>query len=257
MISPILLGDNLVGIINVAEHLAKKEIKKRTEGDKRQDTSMIKVLVLIIKIVIWTIALLMILANFGIQITPLIASLGVGGIAIALALQSVLGDLFSAFAIYLDKPFQEEDFIIIGNDMGIVEHVGIKTTRIRTLQGQELVVSNSELTSTRINNYKKMRKRRIVFSFGVTYDTPTIKLKKIPGIVEKIIKSVKGADLDRAHFKEFGDSSLNYEVVYFVDNGDYNKYMDIQQDINLKIKEGFEKEKIEFAFPTQTIHVEK
>ena len=245
------------GIIQIVEHFLQKEILKRTEKDKRQDTSMIKVLGTVLKIIIWVVALLMILSNLGIEITPLIAGLGVGGIAIALALQTILGDLFSAFAIYLDKPFQEGDFIIVGNDMGVVKHIGIKTTRVETLQGQELVVSNSELTSTRINNYKRMSKRRILFSFGVTYDTPVAKLKKIPKILEKITETMDNAQLDRAHFKEFGDFSLNYEVVYYVQSSDYNQYMDIQQEMNLKLKEAFEKEKIEFAFPTQTIHLEK
>ena len=238
-------------------HLVQKEINKRTEKQKREDTSMVKVMAVIIKVIIWTIALLMILSNFGIEITPLIAGLGVGGIAIALALQTILGDLFSAFAIYLDKPFQEGDFIIIGNDMGVVKHIGIKTTRIQTLQGQELVISNSELTSSRINNYKRMQKRRIVFSFGVEYNTPTKKMKKIKGIVKKVIDKEKLADLDRVHFKEFGDFSLNYEVVYYLKTSDYNKYMDTQESINLALKEAFEKEKIGFAFPTQTIHLEK
>lgn len=245
------------GLIEIINHFVEKEVARRSGEERRGSTSMVKVLGVLAKIIIWSLALLMVLANFGVEITPLIAGLGVGGIAIALALQTVLGDLFSAFAIYLDKPFQEGDFIIIGQDMGVVEHIGIKTTRIKTLQGQELVVSNSELTSTRINNYKKMQKRRIVFSFGVEYDTPVKKLKKIKGIVKKIISKVDGADLDRVHFKVFGDFSLNYEVVYFVKTGDYNKYMDIQEEINLKLKEEFENEKIGFAFPTQTIHLSK
>ena len=245
------------GVIQIVNHLVQKEINKRTEKQKREDTSMVKVMAVIIKVIIWTIALLMILSNFGIEITPLIAGLGVGGIAIALALQTILGDLFSAFAIYLDKPFQEGDFIIIGNDMGVVKHIGIKTTRIQTLQGQELVISNSELTSSRINNYKRMQKRRIVFSFGVEYNTPTKKMKKIKGIVKKVIDKEKLADLDRVHFKEFGDFSLNYEVVYYLKTSDYNKYMDTQESINLALKAAFETEKIGFAFPTQTIHLEK
>jgi len=199
----------------------------------------------------------MVLTNLGIEITPLIASLGVGGIAIAIALQSVLSDLFSAFAIYFDKPFKEGDFIIVGNDMGTVQRIGIKTTRIKSLQGQELIVSNSELTSTRVNNYQRMEERRIVFNFGVEYSTSLSKLKKINKIVEKIFKEVNGARLDRVHFHQFGDFSLNYEVVYYVKSPEYAKYMDVQQEINFKLKEYFEKERIVFAFPTQTLFVEK
>ncbi|MBS3081112.1 mechanosensitive ion channel family protein [Candidatus Pacearchaeota archaeon] len=245
------------GLSRVVDHLTNAQIEKRKKSDNAQNTSMIKVFGTIFKIVIWVLILLTFLSNMGIEITPLIASLGVGGIAIAIALQSVLADLFAAFAIYFDKPFKEGDFIIVGSDMGVVNKIGIKTTRITTLQGQELVISNSELTNSRVNNYKKMQRRRIAFSFGVTYDTPSSKMKKINKIVKNIIVKTKDATFDRVHFKEFGNFSLNYEVVYYVETSDYNKYMDIQEEINLGIKEAFEKEGIEFAFPTQTLHIEK
>lgn len=243
------------GLSRMVDHFTQRQLDKR-EGGERKNTSMIKAFGVIFKIAIYAVAILMILDNFGIEITPLVASLGIGGIAIAIALQSVLGDLFSAFAIYFDKPFKEGDFIIIGDDLGTVKHIGIKTTRIETLQGQELIVSNTEMTSTRVNNYGKMKKRRIVFSFGVEYSTSVAKLKKINKIVEKILKEVKNADLDRVHFKTFGDFSLNYEVVYYVNSSEYLEYMNIQQEINLKLKEAFEKENIVFAFPTQTLHIE-
>ncbi len=245
------------GLSRIVDYFTKEQIEKRKKKDNIENTSMILVFGTIFKLVIWVLILLTLLSNLGIEITPLIAGLGVGGIAIAIALQSVLSDLFSAFAIYFDKPFKEGDFIIIGNDMGTVSRVGIKTTRISTLQGQELVMSNSELTSSRINNYKKMERRRIAFVFGVTYDTPVNKMKKINEIVKTIIDKTKSATFNRIHFKEFGGFSLNYEVVYYVETPDYDKYMDIQQEINLAIKEAFEKEKIEFAFPTQTLHIEK
>ena len=245
------------GFSRMVDYFTKEQIEKRKKNDNSQNTSMILVFGTIFKIAIWAIISLTILSNLGIEITPLIAGLGVGGIAIAIALQSVLSDLFSAFAIYFDKPFKEGDFIIIGNDMGTVTKIGIKTTRIATLQGQELVISNSELTSSRINNYKKMERRRIAFAFGIKYDTPTNKMKKINEIVKKIIEKTKLATFDRIHFKEFGDFSLSYEVVYYVESADYNIYMDVQQEINLAIKESFEKEKIEFAFPTRTLHIEK
>jgi small-conductance mechanosensitive channel len=229
-------------------------------AERRKDKggeSILRVLGVLLKVAIWTLAVLLILNNLGIEITPLIAGLGVGGIAIAFALQNVIEDLFSAFTIYLDKPFKEGDFIIIGSDMGTIKHIGLRSTRIQALQGQELVVSNRELTTTRINNYKRMNKRRISFTFGIEYDTPVSKMKKIPKMVEKIVKDVKHADLDRVHFKEFGDFSLNYEVVYYVDVSDYKSYMDTQQEINLSLKDSFEKEGIAFAFPTQTLHISK
>lgn len=211
----------------------------------------------VIKIALWSIALLLILQNMGFEITTLIAGLGIVGIAIAFALQRVLEDIFSAFSIFYDKPFEVGDFIIIGNDLGTVKDIGLKTTRINHLKGQELVVSNREMTSARIHNYKKMKKRRITFSFGITYDTPLRKMKKIPKIVKNIFKDIKLAEIDRVHFKSYGDFSLIYEVVYYMQVPDYNTYMDTQQEVNLALKEAFEKEKIEFAYPTQTIYYSK
>jgi len=239
------------------DYFSTMEVDKRLTEDREEDTSMVLVLGKIAKFTVWIVALLLILSNLGFNITSLVAGLGIGGIAIAFALQSILQDLFSSFTIYFDKPFRNGDFIIIGSDKGVVKHIGIKSTRIQTLQGQELVISNRELTNTRVNNYKKMEKRRISFSFGVEYSTATSKLKLINTIVENIFKKVKLADLDRVHFKSFGDFSLNYEVVYYLNSKDYTKYMDTQQEINLAIKQEFEKGKIAMAFPTQTIHIEK
>jgi small-conductance mechanosensitive channel len=245
------------GLNKTVDYIAKKEVKKRHEADVREGTSLIKTLSTIVKATVWIIAFLMILSNLGINITSLVAGLGVGGIAIAFALQNILQDVFSSFTIYFDKPFTVGDFIIIGTDMGTVEHIGIKTTRIKTLQGQELIVSNRELTSTRINNYKRMEKRRIAFNIGLEYGTSVKKLKKAKQIIAKVINDVKGVDLSRVHFKQFGDFSLNYEIIYILNSSDYNVYMDKQEEINLKIKELFEKEKIGIAFPTQTIHLKK
>ena len=241
----------------VINYFTKKELKRREKEDVKGGASFVKILGALAKAIIWALALLFVLANFGVEITPLLAGLGVGGIAIAFALQNILEDLFSSFTIYFDEPFKEGDFIVIGDDMGTVKHIGLKTTRITTLQGQELVVSNRELTTTRINNYKRMERRRIVFSIGVEYETPLKKLKKIPEVVKKIYEEVELCDLDRVHFKSFGDYSLNYEIVYYLNSSDYNVYMNKQQEINFKLAENFEKEKIEFAFPTQTIHVKK
>jgi small-conductance mechanosensitive channel len=245
------------GISSAINHFIEIHVEKNENKKDASSSSMMRLLGNIAKGIIWVIALLMILSNAGIEITPMIASLGIGGIAIALALQSVLADLFGAFVIYFDKPFKEGDFIIVGNDMGVVKHIGIKSTRIQALQGQELVMSNTELVNSRVNNYKQMEKRRIAFSFGVKYDTGIKKLNKIKEIVKHIFEKVENADLDRVHFKAFGDFSLNYEVVYYVMSSDYNQYMDIQEQVNLKLYEDFEKSKIEFAFPTQTIEIAK
>ena len=199
----------------------------------------------------------MFIQNLGYNVSGLLAGVGIGGIAIAFALQNVLADVFASITIYFDKPFKVGDYIVIGADSGTVKNIGIKSTRIQTLQGQELVVSNKELTEARIHNYKKMKTRRVVFEFGVEYDTPTKKMKKIPGMLDKIFKKVDGADMERVHFKSFGDSALLYEVVYYISTKEYKIYMDIQEEMNLELKQAFEKEKISMAYPTQTLYLKK
>ena len=179
------------------------------------------------------------------------------GIAIALAVQNILGDIFCSLSIILDKPFELGDFIIVGDLMGTIEHIGIKTTRLRSLSGEQLVFSNSDLVGSRIRNYKRMWQRRIVFEFGVTYQTPAAKVERIPGIVAEILGGQDRARLDRAHFKSYGNSALIFEVVYYVLEPDYNVYMDVQQAINLALMHRFEAEGIEFAYPTQTLYVHR
>lgn len=210
---------------------------------------------LVSTLVLWAIGILTILSNLGYDITALAASLGIGGIAVALAAQNILGDLFSSFSIYFDRPFQIGDFIIVGNDMGSVKKIGLKTTRIETLRGEELVVSNQELTSARVLNFKKMQRRRIVFSFGVEYGTSAKKLEQIPKIIKRIIDAEALAEYDRCHFFSFGQSSLDFECVYYVESPDYNTYMDTQQSVNIAIVNAFEKEKISMAFPTRTLYM--
>lgn len=211
----------------------------------------------IVKWILWIFAVLFVLSNLGVEITSLIAGLGIGGVAIAFALQNILGDLFSSFAIYLDKPFQPGDFIVVGAHSGVVERIGIKTTRIRALQGEEIVISNRELTSVRVQNFKRLKERRVVFPFGVIYETSNEKVRKIPKLIEEIVGGVEGARFDRSHFQSFGDSALLFETVYFIESDDYTKYMDIQQAINLAVKESFEKEGIVMAYPTQTLYLAK
>lgn len=247
----------LYQVIVAVQILIDYVVKKMAGGEERRTRAAISALSTVSKIILWSLGLLLILSNLGVDITALVAGLGIGGIAIAFALQNILGDLFSSFAIYFDKPFVEGDFIIVGKDMGVVKKVGIKTTRIQALQGEEIVISNQELTSARVQNFKKMEERRVVFAFGVLYETSYEKLKKIPQMVKDIIESMDKTRFDRAHFKSFGDSSLDFEVVYYVLSPDYNEYMDIHQEINLKIVEAFEKEKIDFAYPTRTIYMAK
>jgi len=225
-------------------------VKKEKDKAKKQ---ALKGIITIIKIIVWSIVLIILLDNLGIKISALVAGLGIGGIAIALAAQSVLGDLFSYFIIFFDRPFEIDDFIVIGDYKGTVEHIGLKTTRLHSLGGEQLIFSNQDLTNSRISNYKRMDRRRIVFQFGVIYQTTLTQLKKIPQIVEEIITQIPETTFDRAHFASYADFSLNFEVAYYINNSDYKKYMDIQQEINFQLKETFEKQKIEFAYPTQTV----
>ncbi|MBF9253419.1 mechanosensitive ion channel family protein [Pontibacter sp. 172403-2] len=210
---------------------------------------------LIIGIIIWFIGLGFLFDNLGYDLTAIIAGLGVGGIAVALAAQNILGDLFNYFVIFLDRPFEVGDFLVVGNENGTVEHIGVKTTRIRTLSGEQLVFSNSDLTSSRIHNFKTMQKRRVVFKIGVTYQTSYENVEKIPELLKSIVEEQEPVKFDRAHFASYGDSSLDYEIVYYVLDPDYNKYMDIQQAINLSIYKQFAALGIEIAFPTRTLFV--
>jgi small-conductance mechanosensitive channel len=207
--------------------------------------------------VVFAFALFAILAVFDVDLSGLVVGLGVGGIAIALALQSILSDAFSAFSIYFDRPFEIGDFIVVGDYAGTVNKIGIKSTRVQLLQGEELVISNKELTSQSVRNFKKLDRRRIAFDIKVTYDTPIEKLKKIPDIVSEAAEKIEALSLDRVHFKQFGDFSLDFEVVYYIETGDYNRYMDLQQALNYGIMEGLEKEGISMAFPSQTIYYAK
>jgi len=214
----------------------------------------------VINAIIYVIALFAILAILNIDLSGIALGGAVTAVVIGFALQSVLSDFFSAFSIYFDRPFEIGDFIVVGEYAGTVKKIGMKSTRVELLQGEELVLPNKELTSTSVRNFKKMNKRRITFTFGVTYDTPLKKLKKIPDIIKNIIDPDKLEyinKIDRVHFIKFADFSLNFEVVYYLKTKDYNKYMDTQQEINFAIKEAFEKEGIEMAFPTQTIFLEK
>jgi small-conductance mechanosensitive channel len=231
--------------------------EKSTKRGKRRSEHILFLFKKLTQVAIYVFAFLVVLAVFKIDLSGVVVGLGVGGIAIALALQTLLSDAFSAFSIYFDKPFEIGDFIVVGNYSGTVKKIGLKSTRLQLLQGEELVLSNKELTTASVRNFKNIRKRRIVFTLGVTCDTPLKKLRKIPDIISGIMEKTELAKLERVHFKEFGDFSLNFEVVYYMKVGDYIKYMDTRQEINFAIIEAFEKEGIETAFPTQTIFLDR
>ncbi|MDR3370769.1 mechanosensitive ion channel family protein [Rhodoferax sp.] len=207
------------------------------------------------RMALWSLAVLLILDNLGLNVSALIASLGIGGIAVALAVQNILGDLFASLSIAIDKPFVIGDFIIVDDLMGTVEHVGLKTSRIRSLGGEQIIFSNNDLLKSRIRNYKRMQERRVVFAIGVTYDTAEAQLELIPGMIRQAIEAQPAARFDRAHFKGFGAFSLDFEAVYYVRESDYNVYMDAQQAINLQLVREFAAHGIGFAFPTQTLHI--
>jgi small-conductance mechanosensitive channel len=210
----------------------------------------------VLKTLLWFILLLVALDTYGVDVTALVAGLGISGIAVALAVQNILKDLFASFSIVFDKPFVIGDFIIVGDFLGTVEYVGLKTTRIRSLSGEQLVFSNGDLLDSRIRNFKRMYERRVVFTIGVLYQTSYEHLIEIPKMIQSIIESQSQVRFDRAHFKEYGAYSLNFEIVYWIQNPDYNVYMDIQQSINLSIFKQFKEKGIEFAYPTQTLIVQ-
>ena len=241
-------------VISLSDYLFRRYIE-RTQGES--GSNRLKPLVGFLNLLIWIIGLIFLLDNLGFQISTIVAGLGISGIAVALAAQAVLGDLFSYFVIYFDKPFEIGDFVIFDGNMGAIEKIGIKTTRIRSISGEELVVSNSTLTGTILHNYKRMQRRRVVFKLGVTYQTPAEKLRYISTKVKEVIEKQPNTLFDRGHFQGFGNFSLDYEFVYYVLTSDYNVYMDTQQNINLEIYEDFEKQGIEFAYPTQTLFVNK
>lgn len=226
--------------------------KKNLDLSKQQ---LIKVIAKITKMIAWSLAVIIILDNFGIKISALMTGLGIGGVAVALASQTVLGDMFNYFTIFFDRPFAIGDYIVIGEYRGTVEHIGIKTTRLRSLGGEQLIFSNSDLTNSRVRNYKRMEQRRISFQFRVSYDTPIEMLEEIPVIVRKIIEKFDATIFDRAHFFQLGEFALIFEVVYYVLSSDYKRYMDIQQEINLMIMREFKARNIKFAYSTQRLFV--
>lgn len=249
----------IVQLTVTAIRLSNRLIDGMTFGRPASDTTLEstrKNIRSIAQTAIVVVAFMSLLANIGIDITTFVTGLGIGGVAVALAVQSLLGDVFGSFSIALDKPFEVGDFVVIDEFRGTIEQVGLKTTRIRSIDGQLLVFANTDLTKARIQNYKKMESRRVLFRLGVVYGTKAERLKEIPDIIKSIVEGKPNLRFERCHFLAFGDFSLNYEIVYYVNSNDYIVYCDLQQSINLDIANEFEKRGIEFAFPTQTILVQ-
>ena len=241
----------LRAITSVIRFTLNAYVSRKSEGQSREKE--LRGISTIISLVIWTVGLVFLMDNLGFKVSAVITGLGIGGIAVALAAQAILGDLFAYFVIFFDRPFEIGDFIIVGDKVGSVEYIGLKTTRVRSLGGEQLIISNKDLTDSRIHNYKKMERRRVVFQLGVIYQTTFEQVKESPVIVKQIIENQQDATFDRGHFAKYGDFSLNFEFVYYVNSQDYVKYMDTQQSINLAIYKSFEEKGIEFAYPTQTL----
>lgn len=209
----------------------------------------------VLKVAIWAMVLLLTLDNLGIDITALIAGLGIGGIAVALAVQNILGDLFASLSITLDRPFVVGDFLILDDYLGTVEYIGIKSTRLRSLSGEQIVISNGDLLSSRVRNYGRMYERRVVFGTKVTYQTSPEQLERIPKIIRQIIESLPDTRFDRSHFAKHGEGTLDFETVYYVLSPDYNRYMDIQQAINLQLHRKLAELGVKLAYPTRQVFV--
>jgi small-conductance mechanosensitive channel len=235
--------------------LAAEEGELRVSRRDPGSTTTVRTLGLLCKSALWTLLVLLALHNAGIDITALVAGLGIGGIAVALALQNILADVFASVSIMLDRPYQVGDFIVVGDSMGTVERIGIKTTRVRSLSGEQLVFSNSELLKSRIRNFKRMSERRVEFSIGVAYSTPYSKVELVPSLLREVISGNDQVRLERANFKEFGEASLTFECVYFVKEWSYTLYIGIQESINLGILRRFQEEEIEFAHPSRTLYI--
>ncbi|MFB6225955.1 MAG: mechanosensitive ion channel family protein [Candidatus Paceibacteria bacterium] len=240
-----------------AEKYLDKVEQEETELDAEHATTIVSLLRKSVVVVLWLVLATFILSNFGVNITSLITGLGVGGIAIGFALQNILGDIFSSVSIFLDKPFKVGDFIQVGEDVGTVKKIGIKSTRIETLRGEQLIISNKELTSVRVQNYSKTEKIRDQITVGVSYGTDQETLRQIPSMVRKIIEDMEDMTFDRCRLISFGDSSINFKVVYFVNSNSFADLDKKKEELNYAIYDKFKQEGIEFPFPTRTVHLKK
>jgi small-conductance mechanosensitive channel len=234
--------------------LVESYVRKQDRGTEK--VKQLGGLMIIVNGVIWIIGLLFLFDNMGYSVTTIVTGLGIGGIAVALAAQNILGDLFNYFVIFFDRPFETGDFIVVDEKSGTVDYIGIKTTRVQSLTGEQLIFANSDLTGSRIHNYKRMSTRRVSFKLRVIYQTSLEDLRTIPALLKSIVEEQHPVNFDRAHFASYGESSLDFEVVYNVLDTDFNRYMDIHQAINLRIFEEFQKRNIELAYPTRTVFTE-
>jgi small-conductance mechanosensitive channel len=246
------------GAWGTAAVLAALERKRRVAlTSDRAAAGTIGIIGFIARATIWSLVLLLTLDNLGIEIKPLLAGLGIGGIAVALAVQNVLGDLFASLSITLDRPFVVGDFLSVDNFMGTVEYIGVKSTRLRSLDGEQIIMPNSNLLSSRLRNFARMTQRRVVLGFGVSQDTPREKLATLPARLRALVESHEDAKFDRSHFAKIGPNSFDFETVYILNTADFNRHMDVLQDIQLRLLEILESEDIYLAQPTQRLRVDR
>lgn len=229
-------------------------LAQRAASAEPANLATVRALGFIARFVVWTLLLVTALDSLGFKVSALVTGLGVGGIAVALAVQNILGDLLAAMAIVLDKPFVVGDYIVVDTFSGTVEHIGLKTTRVRSLGGEQIIFSNAELLKSRVRNYKRLVERRIAFFTDVRYDTPPAVIARIPALLQELVEAQEPVRFDRSHFAAFGESALRFETVYHVLDADYKRYMDIQQAINLGLLERFAAMGVEFAFPSRTVY---
>lgn len=251
-IAAVLVQCAIWGDHAVRAWLAAARAQQAADPDRITSSAAIAFLV---RVVLWAVVGLMILDNLGVNITTLVASLGIGGIAIALAVQSILGDLFASLSIVLDKPFVVGDFIIVDTMLGTVERIGLKTTRVRSLGGEQIVFSNADLLKSRIQNLRRMEARRVVFRFDVTYDTPEPTLRRLPGLVEEIVVAQPQTRFDRAHLASLAAPGYTFETVYYVDSADYRVFMDTQQEIYLRIVALLGEQGVRLALPAHNVQL--
>lgn len=229
--------------------------RKLVKDSVKEGKHTAEVLSMVARITLWVVGFLFVLSNMGVQITSLLAGLGIGGIAVAFAMQSILSDIFSSFAIYFDKPFKVGDWIMIGTDEGTVEKIGIKTTRIKSVNGEQLIISNKELTSARVQNYEGITERRVLLNLNIGYETKPDVLRKIPLLLKEAIESTGKARFWRAYLKKFADSSLAFEIVYYSKEGKYPAYAEVQNEVNSVILEKMQKEKIHIPYPINIVEI--
>lgn len=246
----VVLVQVIVAIQELIDMLLRREVARQVIPGSE---SAVRGLAMVTKYGLWLLAALFIFSNMGIQVGSLLAGLGIGGIAVAFALQQVLGDVFSSFAIYFDRPFEVGDFVVVNGQSGTVRKISLRSTRIKALQGEEIVIPNNEITAATIQNFRQLQTRRIELHFGVTYETSPKKLEKIPAIVAEIVEEIPEVTLNRVHFSGMGDFSLVFEVVYVVQSSEYTVHMDVKQSFFLELMKRCAAEKIEFAYPTQRI----